>query len=101
LRPRRGRSPLRQAASDAFTNPALDDWLREHDVGKIVITGLFAPHCIRATVRGALGRGYGVTIVSDGLGAASERSRASAIKKMQRDGATVTTSSALRATQSS
>lgn len=86
-----------KAASDAFTNPALDAWLREQDVREIVVVGVFAPHCVRATVRGALERAYSVTIASDGIAARSERSRSDAIAKLRRDGALVTTSAALLA----
>jgi nicotinamidase-related amidase len=86
-----------KAGGDAFTNPALDAWLREQGVRELVVVGVFAPHCVRATVRGALERAYSVTVVSDGVAAGSERSRANAIAKVQHEGALVTTSSALLA----
>jgi nicotinamidase-related amidase len=86
-----------KAASDAFSNPDLDPWLRSNGIRELIVAGLFAPHCVRATVAGALRRAYGVTIVSDGLAASSEASRARAIARMQGAGAAVTTSAALLA----
>jgi nicotinamidase-related amidase len=79
---------------DAFTNSALDPALRERGATHLVTLGVFAPYCVRATVRGALGRGYRVTVVRDGVAAASDRARDKALEKMTGDGANLASSDA-------
>lgn len=74
---------------DAFSNPNLDPFLQKNGVRHLVIVGVFAPACVRATAHGALGRGYRVTVVSDGVGAASERARDRALARIASDGAVV------------
>ena len=82
-------------SNDAFTNPALDSFLRERGIARVVVLGVFAPHCVRATVRGALGRGYEVAVVSDGVGAASPGARDRAVARMAKDGAQIATAERL------
>lgn len=84
-----------KSEGDAFSNPALDAFLRERGVRQLVLLGVFAPRCVRATARGALRRGYGVTVVRDGVAAASDRARDTALAEMETDGATSATSAAL------
>jgi nicotinamidase-related amidase len=80
--------------TDAFTNPGLDAFFRDRGVTRLVTLGVFAPHCVRGTVAGALERGYQVTVVSDGVGAATDRARDKALERMKGDGATIATSDA-------
>lgn len=42
----------------------LDDWLRDHGVEDVVIVGLAADHCVRATAMDALQAGYSVTVLT-------------------------------------
>lgn len=49
----------------AFSNPALEEFLVKHQVNELLITGLDASRCVNATAKGALKRGYNVTIVTD------------------------------------
>ncbi|WP_026550952.1 isochorismatase family protein [Arthrobacter sp. Br18] len=42
----------------------LDDWLREHEVEEVVIAGLAADHCVRATALDALQAGYTVSLLT-------------------------------------
>jgi len=53
--------------SDAFANPQLDAYLREQKVDHLLVTGLDAAYCVNASTRGALNRGYTVTLYTDGL----------------------------------
>ena len=78
---------------DAFTNPALDAYLRAQGITHLLVIGVFAPACVRATARGALGRGYRVTVVRDGVGAGSDRARARGLARMAKDGAEVESAS--------
>ncbi len=76
-------------AGDAFTNPALGAFLRERAVERLLLGGVFAPACVRATLRGALREGYGVTVVRDCVGASSDRARDRGLAAMADDGATL------------
>jgi nicotinamidase-related amidase len=44
----------------------LEDVLAKAGVGRLVVTGAQTDGCIRATIPGAVGRGYDVTLVGDG-----------------------------------
>jgi nicotinamidase/pyrazinamidase len=60
--------------SDAFSNLELDIFLRENHVDKLLITGLDGAYCVDATARGALNRGYKVTLFQDGIATESGKS---------------------------
>jgi nicotinamidase-related amidase len=51
----------KQAAS-AFTNPDLEPYLRQHDVGKVWVIGVFAEGCVRATAHAARRLGFDVVV---------------------------------------
>ncbi|WP_306601837.1 isochorismatase family cysteine hydrolase [Geothrix sp. 21YS21S-2] len=53
--------------SDAFSNPEFDAFLRANQVNQVLITGLDGAMCVDATARGALGRGYAVTMFTGGI----------------------------------
>jgi nicotinamidase-related amidase len=78
-----------KTASNAFSNPALEIWLRRNLVGRIVIVGVFAHACVCQTVRGALNRGYSVVVVREAVGGKSERSRDDAVAGLRKRGAVV------------
>ncbi len=59
---------------DAFYTPALDACLRENPVDRVLITGLAGAYCVNATARGALNRGYKVTLFQDGIASESGKS---------------------------
>jgi nicotinamidase-related amidase len=82
-----GATTLPKSASDAFHNPELDSLLRARGVEHLVVLGVFAPACVRATVRGALRHGYRVTVLRGGVGAASDGARDRALSRMAADGA--------------
>ncbi len=86
---RPGATVFRKARGDAFSNPELDAFLRKSGVQHLVIVGVFAPACVRATARGALRTGYRVTVVGDGVGAASDGARERALSRMAADGVAV------------
>ena len=50
---------------DAFEETELDDVLAGRKVGRIVVTGASTDMCIRATLHGAMARGYDATLVGD------------------------------------
>lgn len=50
---------------DAFSNPAFGDWVDGQGAGAVVLLGAQTDFCVAATVKGAIARGLGVTVVSD------------------------------------
>jgi len=58
---------LTKSRPDAFTNPEVEETLTSGAVHQLVVLGVMAEGCVRATVKGAIGRGFGVTVVSDAV----------------------------------
>jgi len=50
---------------DAFEDTELEDVLARLGIGRIVVAGAQTDECIRATLHGAITRGYDATLVSD------------------------------------
>lgn len=50
---------------DAFSNPALGEFLVKNQVGHLYVAGLDGCYCVDKTVRAALNRGYRVTLLAD------------------------------------
>ena len=76
-------------AGSAFVNPELDTCLRAHDIGTLVLSGLFAKACVAATCRNGLARGYNVELVSDAIACRSNASRDRALARLKRQGAQI------------
>jgi len=51
-----------KSVGDTFSSPEFDAWLMEKAVGKLILVGLDACHCVQLTAKGALARGYRVEI---------------------------------------
>ena len=64
----KGTDPDKEAYS-AFDETGLDDWLREHRVRRLVVTGLTTDYCVRASVLDALHAGFEVTVLEDAIAA--------------------------------
>jgi nicotinamidase-related amidase len=66
LSPRRDNEPLvAKSWFDAFEDSDLEQRLAERRVGALVVTGASTDACIRATLHGAVARGYDATLVGD------------------------------------
>jgi nicotinamidase-related amidase len=67
--------------ADAFTEPAVDDYLRSIGADSVVIAGVFADPmaCVPSTAAGARRRGYGVTIPYDAVGTSTDAGLDSAL----------------------
>lgn len=52
-------------AADPADSVSLDDWLRENDVEEVVIVGLAADYCVRATALDAIAAGYDTFVIPD------------------------------------
>jgi nicotinamidase-related amidase len=77
---------------DAFCNSALEPWLNEQYVGRLVVGGAYADRSVLASVKTALKLGYKVTVVSDALAGATAESRDQAVQALKEAGANVETS---------
>lgn len=77
---------------DAFCNSALEPWLNEQYVGRLVVGGAYADRSVLASVKTALKLGYKVTVVSDALAGATAESRDQAVQALKDAGANVETS---------
>ncbi|MFB9447107.1 cysteine hydrolase [Dactylosporangium vinaceum] len=56
-------------AMSGFAHTDLDQQLRQHGIGHIILAGLTAPGCVEGTGRFAMELGYGVTLVKDATAA--------------------------------
>lgn len=79
---------------DAFTNPELEVFLKEHEVKELYLVGLDAAGCVYFTAKGALKRGYGVSIIKDGIVLLAEEKWKSLLEKFEQEGIKLITSQA-------
>lgn len=54
-----------KSVGDAFSNAAFGEWVAGQGAGEVVLLGAQTDACVAATVKGALGAGLRVTLVSD------------------------------------
>lgn len=80
-----------KSRTDAFSTPELDAYLREKQVDQLLITGLDGAYCVNATARGALNRGYKVTLFQDGIATESSKSIEKLAQSWREAGAQVKT----------
>lgn len=57
---------VRKTATDSFHKTPLQELLAARGITHVVVCGMQSEYCIDSTVRGALARGYEVTLVEDG-----------------------------------
>lgn len=77
---------------DAFTNPKFEVFLNEQQVNELYLVGLDAAGCVYYTAKGALKRGYSVSIIKDGIVLLDEKKWNSILEKFKQDGITLITS---------
>lgn len=77
-----------KARSDAFSNPELDAWIREHRIERLLVLGVYADACVRRTVEGALSRGIAVTVPRVGVASRSAAAVDRGLRAITRAGAT-------------
>jgi nicotinamidase-related amidase len=76
-------------ASSAFVNPALEKWLDANRVSSLTLAGLQAKACVAATAKEALRRGFSVRILADAVACVSDKSRSSALARLERRGVAI------------
>lgn len=75
MSPRNGEPVIRKRFSDSFYETPLGVELRSRDIGHLVIAGMSTEYCVDATCRGALERGYEVTLARDAHTTANDEVR--------------------------
>jgi nicotinamidase-related amidase len=80
---------LTKAKGDSFSSPAFDAFLRSRKVEHVVILGLDGTACVHATARGALNRGYRVSLVRDGILTSNPKKWNELLAALERDGVRV------------
>lgn len=84
----KGENPLIDSYSAFFDNEhrqqtALDEWLRHHEVGELIVMGLATDYCVKYTVLDALKLGYRVNVVTDGCRGVNLNAQDSALAFME------------------
>jgi len=76
-----------KSANDALTNQQLLGELKNNGVKEICVVGVFAEHCVKATVTSAIRHNFGVTVIAGGVGGRNERSKGRALRACLKKGA--------------
>jgi nicotinamidase-related amidase len=84
-----GTRDLTKQRGDAFTNTELPVLLARLKIHKVLLAGVFANGCVRATARGAIRRGYQTVILADCVASGSEQSTRRALASMRGLGASI------------
>jgi nicotinamidase-related amidase len=63
---------LNKDKSDAFSNPALDSFLINNEINKLVFAGLDLAHCVNSTILAADNRNYNICLINDAVLAKSD-----------------------------
>lgn len=71
---------------DAFSNPALDEFLINHKVKTLYVVGLDAAYCVNKTVFAAKNRGYQIFIIEDAVISDKPSKKQEMIEKFQSEG---------------
>lgn len=78
-----GERVLRKRRYSAFFGTDLDLYLREHDIRRVVVTGVALNICVRSTVHDAFFLGYDVWVPKDACMATGPREEASTLYDIQ------------------
>lgn len=87
----------RKSTRSAFVNTEVLKDLQRWKVSEIVLVGLFAEHCIKATMLDALKNQFSVTVITDALGSKNENTLLRSLQYYHRKGATLISSQELKA----
>jgi nicotinamidase-related amidase len=74
---------------DAFSNSEFEKYLVASQVNQLVITGVYADQCVLTTTLKALGRGYQVKFVRNGVGSSSDKAVDKACETVKKKGGEV------------
>ncbi|WP_373845504.1 cysteine hydrolase family protein [Clostridium sp.] len=77
---------------DAFSNSRFEAFLAKQQIRELYLVGLDASGCVYFTAKGALKRGYNVSIIKDGIVLLAENKWDSLLNKFKQDGITLISS---------
>ena len=72
---------------NAFTNPDLNDFLKEHNIKCVEVVGVDGGGCVALTALGAIKEGYSVIVNESAIGTMFEKNRDKYYKKLREAGA--------------
>ena len=75
--------------NDSFANTPLDAILEEKGIGRLVIAGLDAEHCVHAAIEAAVNRGYELTVFEETVIAEEEATMAEMLETYKAKGVEV------------
>jgi nicotinamidase-related amidase len=90
-----GLTQFAKSEPDAFSNPDLSVYLRQHGVKQVIIAGVYAEACVAQTAQGALVRGFQPTVVSDAIAGSTTSRRVAALANLRKHGIDTESSSDL------
>jgi nicotinamidase-related amidase len=77
---------------DAFSNSEFGSHLEAHNLGNLIIAGVYAGGSAAATALDAIKRGYKVTVISDAIAGSNDEARDKALAELKGAGAQIETS---------
>ena len=80
---------FKKYSGDAFTNPALDVFLKERDIECVEVIGVDGGGCVPLTALGAIRAGYKVFINEAAIGTKFEKNKNKQFKRLRKMGATI------------
>jgi nicotinamidase-related amidase len=79
----------RKSTKSALINSQVLKDLQDWKVSEIVLVGLFAEHCVKATLMDALKNDFKVTVITDALGSKNEKNLSRSLEYYRSKGATL------------
>src|ERR1700677_4558574 len=78
-----------KCCADGFSNARLETVLKDLAPERIVALGLMTDECVQETARGAIGRGYRVEVIEDGVASMGESDHQKGLANLRASGATM------------
>lgn len=84
LKPEKYDLTITKNTYDAFTNPALERFLKKHEIKYVAVTGVFGDGCVHATIQGGFSAGYNFIILKDLIETTDDKERQEIQKAMKK-----------------
>jgi nicotinamidase-related amidase len=89
----------RKSTKSALLNTELLKDLQDWKVSEVFLVGLFAEHCVKATMMDALKEDFRVTVVTDGLGSKNEKNLRQSVEYFRIKKVSLVTADMIKSTQ--
>jgi nicotinamidase-related amidase len=87
LRPIAGEYIIDKPGKGAFYATELDEWLRQHQIESVIVTGVTTHVCVHTTVREANDRGFECLVIEDATATFDPADQEAAIRMFHQQGA--------------